>query len=281
MLWENLREEEFTDAIRRSKGLCIVPIGCLEKHGQHLPVGTDVIQATEIARLAAEAESAVVFPPLYFGEKTGAGEFYGTVILSERLRMDLLREVCFEIRRNGFSKILFFNGHGGNTAMLSQLMRSLLKDKNDFLTFSYSLGSDFPTPKKLLAGSYDYLTTEDRKVLNDYVAEKKRFGHACFIETGWIYGTRPETVRLDKIYEESGTTTHRFDNFSAMGIETPFSWMANYPNSYAGDAHDGMNDRIARAMVEYSVKRLAGVMHFLKNETVSDTYLAEWLKKQR
>lgn len=281
MLWENLREEEFTDAIRRSKGLCIVPIGCLEKHGQHLPVGTDVIQATEIARLAAEAESAVVFPPLYFGEKTGAGEFYGTVILSERLRMDLLREVCFEIRRNGFSKILFFNGHGGNTAMLSQLMRSLLKDKNDFLTFSYSLGSDFPTPKKLLAGQFDYLTKEDRNVLNSYVEQKKRFGHACFIETGWIYGIRPETVRLDKVHEESGTTTHRFDNFSAMGIETPFSWMANYPNSYAGDAHDGMNERIARAMVEYSVKKLAGVIHFLKNETVSDTYLTEWLEKQK
>ena len=49
MLWENLREEEFDDAIVRSGGLCIVPVGCLEKHGQHLPVGTDVIHITEIA----------------------------------------------------------------------------------------------------------------------------------------------------------------------------------------------------------------------------------------
>ena len=281
MLWENLREEEFPDAIRKSKGLCIVPVGCLEKHGQHLPVGTDVIQAAEIARMAAETESACVFPPLYFGEKTGAGEFYGTVMLSERLRMDLLREICLEIHRNGFTKILFFNGHGGNTAMLSQLMRSLLQEKHEFLTFSYALGSDFPTPKKLLAGQFDYLTKEDRKILQAYVEEKKRFGHACFIETGWIYGVRPETVRLDKMFQESGSSTHRFDDFSAMGIDTPFSWMANYPNSYAGDGHEGMNDRIARAMVEYSVKRLCGVIKFLKNETVSDEYLNEWLSKQK
>ena len=41
MLWENLREEEFKDAIKKSGGLCILPVGCLEKHGQHLPVGTD------------------------------------------------------------------------------------------------------------------------------------------------------------------------------------------------------------------------------------------------
>ena len=68
MLWENLREEEFEDAIRKSKGVCVVPIGCLEKHGQHLPVGTDVIHVTEIARQAAEAEPVVVFPTMYFGE---------------------------------------------------------------------------------------------------------------------------------------------------------------------------------------------------------------------
>ena len=61
MLWENLREEEFQEAIEKSKGLCIVPVGCLEKHGQHMPVGTDAIQAAEFARIAAEKEYAVKF----------------------------------------------------------------------------------------------------------------------------------------------------------------------------------------------------------------------------
>ena len=58
MLWENLREEEFKDAIEKSKGVCIVPIGSLEKHGQHLPVGMDSIAAGEWCRLAAEKEYA-------------------------------------------------------------------------------------------------------------------------------------------------------------------------------------------------------------------------------
>jgi len=64
MLWENLREEEFDNAIKESKGLCILPVGCLEKHGQHLPVGTDVIHITEIAKRAAEIETAMVFPTM-------------------------------------------------------------------------------------------------------------------------------------------------------------------------------------------------------------------------
>ncbi|MBQ2932398.1 MAG: creatininase family protein [Clostridia bacterium] len=281
MLWENLREEEFKEAIQKSAGLCIVPVGCLEKHGQHLPVGTDVIHITEIARRAAEEETACVFPSMYFGEKTGAGEFLGTVIFSPSLRLQILKETCDEIYRNGFDKILLYNGHGGNQAMISYFLRSLLYEKTPYSVFDYSLGSDFATPKKILNEGYEYLTTEDRKILQSYIDEKKRFGHADFIETGWVYGVRPETVRLDKVNQESNLSTHRFDEFSNRRINTPFAWMANFPNSCEGDMHDGMNERIARAMLDYSVGRLCGVLKFLKEETISEEYKREWLEKQR
>ncbi len=281
MLWENLREEEFHEAISLSKGLCILPVGCLEKHGQHLPVGTDVIHITEIAKRAAERETAVVFPTMYFGEKTGAGEFAGTVIFSAELRLQILRETCSEICRNGFDKILIYDGHGGNQSMISYFMRSTLYDRTGYSVFEYSLGADFATPKKLMNEGYDFLTSEDRKILNSYTEQKKRFGHADFIETGWVYGVRPETVRLDKVYDESNESTHRFDAFSEKRINTPFLWMANYPNSYEGDMHDGMNERIARAMVEYSTKKLCEVIAFLKNENISEEYRKEWEKKQQ
>ena len=279
MLWENLREEEFEEAINRSKGVCILPVGCLEKHGQHLPVGTDVIHITEIARLAAELEPAVIFPTMYFGEKTGAGEFKGTVIFTAELRQQILKETCREIARNGFKKILLYNGHGGNQAMLSAFSRSVLYEKTDYMVYDYSIGSDFATPKKLLQENYSYLTSEDRKILEAYTAQKKRYGHACFIETGWVYGVRPEVVRLDKADQESGASVHRFDAFAERKINTPFAWMADYPNSYAGDMHEGMNERIARAMVEYSTGKLCGVIRFLKNETISNAYKKEWEEK--
>ncbi len=281
MLWENLREEEFEEAIKEAGGVCLLPVGCLEKHGQHLPVGTDVIHITEIAKRAAEKEPFVIFPTMYFGEKTGAGEFRGTVIFSLELRLQILRETCREIARNGFRKILLYNGHGGNSDMLSAFSRSVLYEKEDFTVYTYSLGSDFATPKKLLEKNYDYLTREDKETLKAYTAEKKRYGHACFIETGWVYGVRPETVRLDKINAESGQSTHRFDGFAEKKISTPFAWMGDYPNSYAGDAHEGMSEGIARSMVEYSTERLCDVVRFLKTETVSDVYYREWLEKQQ
>ncbi len=280
MLWENLREEEFESAIALSDGVCILPVGCLEKHGQHLPVGTDVIHITEIAKRAAQKEPVCIFPTMYFGEKTGAGEFRGTVIFSAELRQQILKETCREIARNGFKKILLYNGHGGNQDMLSSFARSTLYDKSDFLVYTYSLGSDFATPKKLLQKNYTYLTKEDKEILKSYNEQKKRYGHACFIETGWVYGVRPEVVRLDKINEESGNSVHRFDEFANRKISSPFSWMADYPNSYAGDAHEGMNERIARAMVEFSTDSLCEVVKFLKTEQISNEYHKEWLDKQ-
>ena len=279
MLWEYLREEEFNEAIEKSKGVCVLPVGCMEKHGQHLPVGTDSILATEIVRRASEREEVCVFPTLHFGEKTGAGEFKGTVILSEKLRQNLLGEICAEIYRNGFDKILIFNGHGGNQTMISNFTRSTLYKNEGYLVFDYSPGSDFPLPNKLLSGNYGKLTKEDCDILKDYTEKKKRYGHACFIETGWIYATHPHLVRLDKADAESGSSTHRFDDFAKLKINSPFAWMANYPNSYAGDMHEGMNERIASAMMEYSVTKAAAVFKFLKEETVSREYYKEWVLK--
>ncbi len=80
--------------------------------------------------------------------------------------------------------------------MLSYFSRGVLYEKTPYSVFDYSLGSDFATPKKFLNEGYKYLTTEDRKVLQSYNDEKKRFGHADFIETGWVYAHAPKRYAL-------------------------------------------------------------------------------------
>ena len=60
MFWKALREEEFEEAIEKSGGLCVIPLGCLEKHGQHLPVGTDVYIAESVVEEAAKLEDVVI-----------------------------------------------------------------------------------------------------------------------------------------------------------------------------------------------------------------------------
>ena len=71
MIWENLNIDEFEIAVKESKGVVLVPIGCLEKHGSHMPIGTDIFIARHVSILASEKEKAMVPDP--GGGAAGAG----------------------------------------------------------------------------------------------------------------------------------------------------------------------------------------------------------------
>jgi len=281
MLWEYLKEEEFKKAREASKGVCIVPVGCVEKHGQHMPLGTDVLFAKEAAKAACEIEEAVVFPGMYFGEKTGAGEFDGTIIFSAPLRYEILKETCSEIGRNGFNKIILLNGHGGNSAMLNNFARSVLYEKKDYMVFIWGGGVAASHPSKVLEKNYDYLTDEDKKFLQHFCDTSKEGGHGCFVEAGRFKHIYPDLVDMEKMLENNGLSTHRFDEFSKLGIYSPFGWMANYPDSFVGEYYDGLNERIAKAMFDCYVEKLAEVIKFMKEDTVAEEYHKEWLAKQK
>ena len=81
--------------------------------------------------------------------------------------------------------------------------------------------------------------------------------------------------------QESGLSTGLFDEFDRLGISTPFSWMGNFPNSYDGSYHEGLTETIARAQMDYASEKLAEIIKFLKNETISDEYHKLWLSKQK
>ena len=284
MLWENILANDFKAAVEEAKGVCVVPIGCVEKHGAHLPLGTDIIPPTQMAIRAAEKEPVVVFPTMYFGEKSGAGEFPGTIIFSVETRWHIFRETVNEIYRNGFKKILFLNGHGGNADMLGLFTRGMLQENPNVMLFvtGTSTGVKSHDFYRSIAEdmSIDYLTPEDRAEMMDFVEKKKRGGHGCFLETCWLYHYAPETVRLDLIAAESGDSTHRFDEFAARNIKTHFGWMGNYPNSYTASTDYMINERIAKAVTEQCEDVLVERLRFLKNETISDTFHEEWLAKQ-
>ena len=118
MLWEELTAPEFAAAVK-SAGACIVPLGVIEKHGDHLPLGTDLINVRALAIKAAAIEPAIVFPPYYFGQICEARHQPGTLAFHGGFLLEALRGICAEIARNGLRKIILLNGHGGNIHLLS------------------------------------------------------------------------------------------------------------------------------------------------------------------
>src|SRR6201994_5102544 len=88
--WDELVASDFPKALEKSSKTCILPIGILEKHGPHSPLGTDLIQVREWAARATKQEYAVVFPDYFYGQINEARRQFGTFALPERTVWDLL-----------------------------------------------------------------------------------------------------------------------------------------------------------------------------------------------
>src|SRR5579862_5018371 len=148
--WEELTADEFRSAIEQSRGTCLLPFGILEKHGQHLPLGTDLLKVRYAALRAAEQEFAVVFPEYYFGQIFEARHEPGTIAYSTHLQLELLQETTDEMARNGCKKIIIVNGHGGNEDLLPFFAQTQLEKPHDYVVFVMPILEPAPggPPKK-------------------------------------------------------------------------------------------------------------------------------------
>jgi creatinine amidohydrolase len=114
--WENLRMPEF-EAWRQQHRTVILPVGSVEEHGPHLPLGTDTFHALEVARRIAEKRPVLVAPPLYYGLCRSTREHPGTVSLSGDTLRALVAELGREFYRQGLRNLVMMSGHAGGTHM--------------------------------------------------------------------------------------------------------------------------------------------------------------------
>src|SRR5262247_1243697 len=104
--WDELTASDWPGAQEKAAHTCILPIGILEKHGPHVPMGSDLIQVREWSARAAQKEYAIVFPDYFYGQIYEAKHQPGAFALPSRVVWDLLDSTCEEIGRNGFKRIL-------------------------------------------------------------------------------------------------------------------------------------------------------------------------------
>ena len=278
--WIYTPSPDFPALLEASKGVCVIPMGCVEKHGLHLPVGADIFEASEITYRASLLEPVCVFPDFTFGDVSCNAPVHpngympaGTITLSLETEILLLEELCEQISRNGFKKILIANGHGGNKPWLSTFLRKLANKKHDFVCVTYMVHSEkspYYLAEQLEAngsGSIPELTPEDEQVILDFCRAKKEVGHACMGETSVIMGLHPKTVHLERLGIESGLSTHAADYLKAVGIEMMDSgWGQNFPFAYHGHDPIGCNERIGKASVRVQSERLARAIKVMKDD---------------
>ena len=211
--WEELTAEDFVQGIRQSGGTCLLPFGILEKHGPHLPLGTDLLDVRHAVLGAAQQEYAVVFPEYYFGQIFEAKHEPGTMAYSRTLQLDLLQETTDEMARNGCKKVMIVNGHGGNESLLPYFAQTQLACKHDYVVYVFGL------PQPPPGGPAKKSTAPDM--------------HAGEAETSSMMITRPDLVHMDRANKESGADQARVHLPDT--VYTAIWWYARFPEHYSGN----------------------------------------------
>jgi creatinine amidohydrolase len=258
MRWDYLTSHEFADAVQET-GVCVLATGVLEKHSDHLPLGTDYLSAHAIACLAAERTPGGVFPPFYFGQIYEARCFAGTLTLKPSLLLELFQNVLDEIGRNGFKKIVIYNGHGGNHHFLRFLAQCSLAEQKPYSLYVYT-------------GQF----SEARQQEWDRLLQTPEHGHACECESGLVFASYPELVQTEKIPAEPATALHRLAHLPAnfSGIW----WYANYPEHYAGDARPTSHEQGLK-LREIEIAALAEFLAAVKADSAVPALEAEFFAR--
>jgi creatinine amidohydrolase len=215
--WEELTGPDFIQAVRQSQGVCVLPFGIIEKHGPHLPLGTDLLDVRFAVMNAVKQEYAVVFPQYYFGQIFEAQQQPGTVAYSLTTQLTLLQETVKEMARNGCKKVVIVNGHGGNNSLLPLFAQAQLASPRDYVVYVFGL------PQRDAPGRPAMKTTLDM--------------HAGETETSLMLVARPDLVHMDRATEESGADQKR--QSLPGSVYTGIWWYARFPNHYSGEGAAG------------------------------------------
>lgn len=184
-----LEELKWTELKSLTEHLFLVPLGSLEQHGPHLPLNTDTVIVSEIARrVEAQLSDKIALTPTQWVGHSPHHSHFGCISLDVRPYMDLIGGICRSLIEMGARKIFLLNGHGGNDIPCKAALRELKTEFRRHTGLHIGLASYW----NLAAGSIAELRESPRGGL----------GHACEMETSIMLALAPERVSMKEAVDD-------------------------------------------------------------------------------
>lgn len=279
MYWEEMREEQFREAIAAFGGLCVLPLTGLEKHGQHLPVGADGYIAAAILAEATKLEDAVIFPTgCWLGGVSAHAETVagkprrrGSIELSADLQLTLLEEICGEIRRTGFTKVVLICKQPDTAAISGLFSRYIDYENLDYAIFTMNaVNTQASTPEAVLKTvterrkDFPMITAADLQTLERWANEQP--GNTVYCDTALMLACRDYLVAQNRYNAETNIPARDLSAFDAYGIT--FSGMQNLrtPNALCPEVPQGCTKSIGQAVLQINAERMADAFRLLKTD---------------
>ena len=171
------------EKLLQNKAPLFIPLGTLEPHGRHLPVGTDTYCAEKIAEKLSLAFNGVVAPSVEYGLTNVFAQTSPSSFFPIEIYQAFMEQIVRTFYRQGFTKIIIINGHGGNKDALKPLLRKIAREAPIALS---------------IINWWIFAEEFVKEVYNTSPG-----GHAAVEETAAIIYTHPELVREENYSSET------------------------------------------------------------------------------
>jgi creatinine amidohydrolase len=171
--------------IASEHSLALLPLGSLEYHGPHNPLGSDSIIISGIAERVAARSNALLFPTVTFTQcPAQTAHFQGTLSVRPEVMTAYFADILRNILHIGFRKVFILNGHDGNIGPGRGAIAQVADEAKD---------STF-----LLASWWEFLSGEAMKSSGVFHQSNGGHGHGGPLETSAVVAFRPDLVHVDK-----------------------------------------------------------------------------------
>lgn len=234
--------------------IALLPVGSTEQHGPHLPLDTDAFDAELLARKVAQACSnpkPLVLPLIPYGVSYHHEDFSGTISLSPDSLSQLVYEIGLCVAKQGITKLVIINGHGGNIPALQFAAQKINRDSHIFTCVETGETSEKDMPS---------------------IIETPNDVHAGEIETSTALATRPHLVKMDKAKRFVPKFSIKYLNFSS---KRRVDWYARVSKisttGVLGDPTKATRQK-GEQIWEVMIKHLVEFVEDLKSLTLEEIY---------
>ncbi|MHB8285358.1 MAG: creatininase family protein [Caulobacteraceae bacterium] len=260
--WEELTSADFAKALKRADGVCVLPMGSIEKNGPAEPTGTNLFVIRAVVMEAVRQSYAVVFPPYFVAQANDVSNLPGAVAYSGRLQRDMLEETVSEMGRNGCAKILIVNGHSGNSGLLQEFLGTDMSRPKDYVVYAVQGG-----PPKASPNIPEFAHLPPALMSSKPGAD----GHGGEERTSILMATHPDLVHPERGHDEPVIlegSRHLNLPGGMQGVQTGVIRAVEAPGGYLGDASGATAVR-GKALLDYTADRIVAALRAVKADDQS------------
>ncbi len=238
------------DALPRERTVLVLPTAAIEQHGHHLPLATDTLINNLLLGHAIEKLPAdmpvYALPPVHYGKSNEHSGFPGTLSVSAATFMAVVRDLGASLRTAGFQKLVLYNTHGGNSALITVLARDL---RAEFGLRTFTLDGSGGI-------SFDGLSPQE-----------KAYGfHAGELETAYLLAAAPELVDRGAYTVNYIAQVDKPDLLLPENAAATFAWLTRdiADSGVLGDPRPATAENGAK-WIEQAATRLAAALEAMAN----------------